>query len=197
MTTTATTIAPVKPARTTLFDIDANRAALIDLLEEVEETQTDDDAKVIAAWFDEIDGAFEDKVASYIVVIRLQETLQKGLDEEAKRLADRARVHANRVKRLKDTLMYVFDNGGITKVETNRGTVAVQRNGGLPPVILAPDLTSPEMIPAQFQRVKVDANIEAIREALNRGETIEVKRDDGTTFPLATIGAVGRHVRIR
>lgn len=195
-TATAETKAPIK-TRATIFDIDADRAALLDLLEEVEETQTADDAKVIAAWFDEIDGAFEDKVASYIVVIRLQETLAKGLDEEAKRLAARAKVHKNRVERLKGVLMYVLDNNGIVRVETKRGTVTVQKNGGVPPVLLAPDIERPEDLPEPFKRVTVAPDMEAIRAALETGEPLTMTRADGSTFPIATLGETGRHVRIK
>lgn len=186
-TATAEKIAPTKPVRATLFDIDADRAALLDLLEECEESQTPDDAKVLAAWFDETSGALEDKVASYIVVIRMQETLHKGLKEEADRLRARATVHENRVKRLKATLQYVFEQSGIDRVETKRGTAALQTNGGVPPLTLLVD--DPAKLPPRFQRVTVSADNDAIREAL--------KANDEAAHAIAALATPGRHIRIK
>lgn len=185
--TTAAAQPEVKAKRASIFDIDADRAALIDLLEECEESQTPDDSKVLAAWFDEVDGAFEDKVASYIVVARLQETLQKGLDEEAKRLSARAKVHKNRVERLKATLMYVFDGAGITRCETKRGTVSIAGNGGVAPLTLLVD--DPKALPTRFQRVTVEADNEAIRAALAAG--------DPEAQACAVLATPGKHVRIK
>lgn len=185
--TTTEAIAPTKPQRATIFDIDADRAALIDLLEAHEESQTPEDSAALAAWFDEIEGAFEDKVASYIVVIRSQEAISKGLDEEAHRLRERARVHSNRVKRLKDTIMYVFEQSEITKVETKRGTVALQANGGAAPVALLE--SDPHKLPRKFQRITVEADIEAIREGLTN--------NDPDAHAIAVLATRGKHVRVR
>ena len=185
--TTTTAIAPAKPQRATIFDIDGDRAALVDLLEEHEENQTPEDSKVLAEWFESIDGAFEDKVASYIVVIRSQEAIAKGLDEEAHRLRERAKVHSNRVRRLKDTIMYVFEQSEITKVETKRGTVALQNNGGPAPVALLE--SDPHKLPRKFQRVTVEPDIEAIREALTN--------NDPEAHAIAVLATRGRHVRVR
>lgn len=188
-----TTAKKTEPKGATLFQINDDMRALEDLLESIEEGATDDDLAVVAGWLEEGEAAFTAKLENWIVYMRTQEALAAGLDEEAKRLRARSKVHANRIDRLKAALQYVFDQRSMTKVETARGTVSLVGNGGVTPVEV---LARPELFPARFQKQTVTLDLDAVRKALEAGETIEVEID-GKTLPGAVLGARGKGVRIR
>jgi hypothetical protein len=174
--------APVR--NVSIFDIAAEFHALDDLLEQQEGNATIEDADVVAKWLDALEGAFSSKVENYITYLRNQEVLASGLADESKRLRERAAIHANRVKRLKDALMFVMKLRELDHVETKRGTVAIQGNGGKEACeIFAAD----DVIPARFfKKVRDDA---AVRAALEAGDE-EAKR-------IARFLPKGQHLSIK
>jgi len=81
-----------------------------------------------------------------------------------------ASTEENRAKFLKDRLKWFFETHSIRTVETARYRLSLARNGGKAPLILK-DGVLPTELPNHFQRVSIDPDTTAIREALERGNS--------------------------
>src|SRR5574337_920367 len=170
--------------RVSIFEIAEEFRALEDLLENDGQGVTEHEHETIAKWLDELDMKLEDKVEGYIAIVRNNELLQAGLKEEAKRLNDRAKIHGNKVDRLKSALMYVMEQLGLPRIETKRGTVSVAGNGGVLPMTV---MATIEQMPERFTKRVIDEA--AIRLALEAGDEEAAK--------VAELGARGQHLRIK
>lgn len=126
----------------------------------------------------------EAKVDAYCCLIAEINARAEARKAEAARLAENARVSENTVKRLKLRLLESFNAMGIGKLETERFTVSIARNGGLVPLEM--DDVDPTTLPEQFQKVTVSVDNAAVREALKT-----------TDLPFAKLGERGQHVRIK
>jgi hypothetical protein len=91
---------------------------------------------------------------------------------EAKRLLDLASIEESRAKLLKDRLKWFFETHSIRTLETARYRLSLARNGGKAPLILK-DGVSPTELPEHFQKLSIDPDTTAIREALERGEQLD------------------------
>ena len=109
-----------------------------------------------------------------------------ALRAEEKRLADRRRAVENREKSLKSYAKACLEGAGLQKLHAGIFNLAIQRNGGVAPLNLCVDL-DPKMLPERFQKVTVEANNAAIREALEAGEALD----------FAELGERGTSLRIR
>jgi len=94
-----------------------------------------------------------------------------------------ASTEENRAKFLKDRLKWFFETHSIRTVETARYRLSLARNGGKAPLILK-DGVLPTELPNHFQRVSIDPDTTAIREALERGEQLDFAQlgDRGTSI---------------
>lgn len=127
----------------------------------------------------------ERKVDAYCCLIAEISARAAARKAEAQRLAENASRSEATVKRLKTRLLDAFNAMGIGKLETERFTVSVAKNGGLVPLELDPTL-DPSTLPEEFQRVTISPDTDAIRAALAT-----------TTLPFAKLGERGQHVRIK
>lgn len=105
---------------------------------------------------------------------------------EEKRFADKRRAAENRIKHVKLYAKVCLEGAGLDKLKTSLFTVAIQKNGGAAPLNLCVDL-DPRTLPERFQKITVEANSTAIREALESGETLD----------FAELGARGTSLRIK
>lgn len=138
--------------------------------------------------------AGKDKIeAACCVVVGLQ-AQQEACEKEAKRLTEKAAQHEHNVKRLKDLMIYAVDALG-GKVKTSLFTVWTQTSASQIKVEMkeGTDLAKLEITHPQFVRVKREANIEAIKKAV---ELIESQRQEvGELKPDAIPGFIVSHTQ--
>lgn len=126
----------------------------------------------------------EAKVDAYCCLIAEIGARAAARKAEAARLAENARAAEGHVKRLKTRLLESFNAMGIGKLETERFTVSVARNGGLVPLEI--NDVDPATLPAEYQRVTISVDNEKVRAALANAP-----------LPFAKLGERGQHVRIK
>ena len=155
----------------TLFDISQDLQELYDRIEALGGDVTDPDVeRAVDGWFEALGQERDEKLDHYAAFIRELEARAAARREESRRLAERARQDEDRARYLKQRLVTFFDEHGLKTVETRRYRLTMARSGGKAPVVLRVD---PDDLPADFQRIQVRANLDAIREALERGEALD------------------------
>ncbi len=127
------------------------------------------------------------KLDGYCGLIRTLEGEEAVAKAEAEQFAMKARARANRVKWLKERMRQYLEMTGRSKAGTATGrTIAIQANGGKQPLFINPT-TDPKTLPVEYQRVRVEVDTDAVREAL----------DGGADLPFAKLESRGSHLRIR
>jgi chromosome segregation ATPase len=171
---------------TTLLRISEDMAALDQLIEERGGDVTGIEEE-IAAWFSELGTARDQKIDNYCAFLRELELRISLRKAEAERLQARAKTDANTVEFLKARLKSFLEETNAGKIETERYTVSIAKNGGKLPLILHdPNVRAAELPPA-YQRVSVDIDKEAIRADLEAGKVL----------PFAALGERGTRLSIR
>jgi hypothetical protein len=128
--------------------------------------------------------ALGEKLEKYVHVIRNYEALAEARKAEAARLTAGAKVAENKAARLKEAILNVCTALELSKVQAGLFTVSIAQNGGKAPLNVTAD---PSELPEQYRKVEYKPNNDAIREALEAGESL----------PFASIGERGRGVRIK
>lgn len=106
-----------------LFDISTEFKALYELSENIEHDENGeiiDNSSELAELFGNIETELHDKLTNTQYIIKELEVSEKALKDEAKRLNEKAKVLANRQKRLKDLIKTVLLASGETKVKTDK-----------------------------------------------------------------------------
>ena len=153
--------------RRTLFDISNDLLAFYDRIEALGGDITAPEVEqAIDAWFERLSHERDEKLDNYAALIRELDARAKARRDEAKRLQERARRDEEHATYLKQRLLLFFQDHHLKTVETRRYRLTIQRSGGKTPVILH---TEPEQLPEEYQRWKVAADLDAIREALEHG----------------------------
>lgn len=111
----------------------------------------------------------ERKLDSYVALIRHCQLRASARRDEADRLASRAEVDENIVKRLKARLQFFMELTGEKSIETDRYKITLAKNGGLQPVVVA---CKPAELPPEFQQADIKPRTEDIRNALLAGNEI-------------------------
>ena len=162
---------PTTPPRRTLFEISNDLLAFYDRLEERGGDITAPDVEqAIDAWFEQLSHERNEKLDNYAALIREVEARAKARRDEAKRLQERARRDEEQAAYLKQRLILFFQDHHLKTVETRRYRLTLQRSGGKIPVVLK---TDPEQLPEEFQRWKVSADLDALRDALEHGADLD------------------------
>jgi len=182
----ATRPAAETPKRRSLIDITEDMQALDDLLDEcggditgIEET--------VDRWFAELKGELNSKLDGYAAFIRELDLRIAARTEEKERLEMRIRVDSNLQQFLKLRLRDCLASRNQRKVETRRYRISLVKNGGKAPLVWSNGRPpAPESVSAEFQRVRVEIDTDAVRQSLESGKELEFAR----------IGERGEHVRI-
>lgn len=173
--------------RQTLFDIGNDLLAIDNLLDETGGELTNPDAEAaITAWFAELAQAESTKLTGYVGYIRQLDMEAEAARQFANHFAAKAQSRENRVKWLKGKMKDYLEYTGRKKAVTSDGqTVAVQKNGGKQPI--EHDPIDVNQLPDRFVKVVKQSDNDAIRNALESGETLDFAR----------LMPVGTHLRIR
>ena len=174
----------------TLLDIGDDLRALDALIEESGgELSTPEVEAAFVALFEQLvleEGTKLDGCVNYLRRLESEVSLARA---EAEQYQTHARIRENRIARFKAFLMEYLNRSGRTKVTTATGrTVAVQANGGKPPVRLV-EAIDPASVPDHLVQVKRVLDMEAIRRGLEEADP-EAKK-------IAMLDARGFHLRVR
>ena len=115
----------------TLYELSTGFNNIMDLVED--ETM---DLDALEEGLQTIECSLEEKCLNGIGLIKSLENQRDGLKAEGKRLTDRARVLDGRIQSIKDWYKVNLDSMGKSKVTTDRGTMAIQKN---PPALKIDD----------------------------------------------------------
>ena len=102
----------------------------------------------------------ESKCEGYVSVIRQLKSKSQLIKDEAKRLLDAARTYDKSVERLEDNLLSSVVQLG--NIKTNFVSISTRRNRSV-------EIANDVEIPLIYQRVKIEANKTAIKEAIESG----------------------------
>lgn len=133
-----------------------------------------------------------DKVDAYASIIKSLEAKAEASAKLADEIAQKARSAARRAQWLKDRMASYLGERGLERVEGTVWRFQFERNGGKPPIEL---LVKPEELPAEYQKIAIDADREKLRKMLDTLPDGARLAHDGT--PIARLGARGKSLRIR
>lgn len=139
-----------------------------------------DDA-VIKDTLEGLQGAYNDKVESWLRVIKNLSGELTAVKNEADRMAKRAKTIKNNIDRMKSALLTSMEMTGHEKAG-NTLKASIASNGGALPLIV-----DDVELPDEYRSVEVKPNNEAIRDAL----------DHGKELPFARYGERGVHLNIK
>lgn len=148
----------------TLYELTEELRLILEMAED-----DDDDEALWGSW-EAVSGEFDDKVENYCKVIKQMEADVTAIKEEEKRLSERRKRIENRIEHMKQNIQTALNATGKRRAGGNLFTASIRANGGRLPLIIDVD---DEHVPWEFQKVKVSANTEAIRDALDHGRELD------------------------
>ncbi len=116
-----------------------------------------------------LDAALDEKAEAYASVIRSLELRARARKDEASRIRDLAEADEAVADRLKKRLKEAMEATGKTKIDTPRFKLSVAGNGGKQPLVMEAEVDD---LPAEFRKVLVEADRDAIRAALEAGQAV-------------------------
>lgn len=134
--------------------------------------EDDFDPEVLADTLEAVQGEYEFKLEAYCKVIKNLEADVSAIKAEVDRLNTKRKTLENNVDRLKKAMFDSMKATNTPKVKGTLFTVAIQKNGGKIPVIMAEGTTT-DHLPDQLVVVTEKPNLDAIREVLESGITVE------------------------
>lgn len=161
----------------TLYEITGDYLRLLEMLEEEKSI----DPQAFKDTLEGIEGEFEIKADNYARIIKELRAESEKYAAEVRRMQKRMETLANNEKRLKQHLYESMKATGKTKFKTDLFSFGIQKNGGLQPVEILPDVK----IPDKYLHKEPDNN--KIREALKNGEEL----------PFAVLKERGDHLVIQ
>jgi len=176
---------------TTLFELTSELQTIAAQLEEITDADeiTPEMGDQLAALLNDASDTHQewcDKIDNTAALVRDREMWLSGIDREIARLTELKRTERNRIDWLKKNIMLAMAIRETDKLTTRRGKITISGNGGKAPIAIDPNI-DPKTLPTQFQRVTIEPDTNAIREAIENGEPIN----------FATIQPRGQHLRIR
>ena len=159
---------------------------ITDIVDDIVDAIITGDTEVsVESLIDELDSLYErrsEKHEGYIHVIKNAEAAAKACYKEANAFYARNKALKGLATRLKDTLMADLQQHGENSTTAGTFKIARQKNSQ-PSVILNIET---EALPTEFQRITIEADKDALKDALNNGTEI-----DGVAL------VTGEHIRIR
>lgn len=180
----------------TLLDISQDLLRLNELLDECDDYAANnfEDASKFAAieqrtlirqWLDDIGAERDKKLDAYAALISQLQYQAEARRKEATRMAQLAQTDENKLKLLKERLKEFFIEQSLNCVNTTRYRISIAKNGGKVPLIV--DKIDYKKVPQSFQKISVELDTTAIREALEAGEELDFAR----------LGERGQSIRIK
>ena len=148
----------------TLYDLGDAFNGVMDLV--LDETM---DLTVLEECLQTIEADITVKCENGIGLIRSLENLRDGMKTEAQRLTERQRIIDNRIRSIKEWYQRNLDAMGKSKVETLRGTMAVQNN---PPSLKVTDAEQIPICYLTFVPARYEVDKDAVKTALKAGEEV-------------------------
>lgn len=171
-----------------LYQITQDLVALEQLIEQVGGDITEGtQGEALEKWMKEYEWQQRDKVDGYCSLITNMESDVDAIGAEVKRLNDRARVIVNRIERLKAMAKLCMETLGVRRLEGQKFSMAIQKNGGKDPLELI--VENADYYPDRFVKVRREVDKDALRIALEKA--------DAEAARLARLGERGETVRIR
>ena len=164
---------------TTLYELTND---LIAFQEMCSDPDAELDDQIVKDTMEAIQGDYDCKVEAWVKVIKNLSGELKAVKEEADRLTKRTRTIKNNIESMKRALITSMELTG-RKTAGNVLKASVAQNGGVLPIVIDENAE----IPFEFQKVTVEPNNEAIRDAL----------DHGKELPFAHFGERGVHINIK
>lgn len=161
----------------TLYEITGEYLQLLDMLTEEENLEE----QVVKDTLEGIEGELEIKAENYAKIIKELLAQADKFKKEKERLEARQQAYENRAKYLKETLFNAMQITGKTKFKTGLFSFGIQKNGGLQPMEIIPDIDIPE------EYLKKEPDNKLIREMLEKG----------VELPFACLKERGQHLVIR
>lgn len=107
----------------------------------------------------------QEKAANYCVVIRNLESESEIIANEIKRLQELKKVRENAANRLKETISKAMELYEVEKIETPLTKLSFRKSESV-------EITDLELIPHEYQKVKVEADKTAIKAAIKSGANV-------------------------
>ena len=156
----------------TIYQIADDMAALDALLAETGGEITPEAEAAFDAFEAELTNNLHGKTDAYCALIAEIDARAAARKAEAKRLADRAKTDERTADALRERLRFVWEQRKLGKVETERFTVSLAKNGGKQPLDIRCGV---EELPAWAVRreMVVSVDKDAIRSRLDAGEPLD------------------------
>lgn len=161
----------------TLYEITGDYLRLLEMLEEEESL----DPQAFKDTLEGIEGEFEIKANGYAKVLKELNAEALKFKNEIERMTSKMNTITNNSARLKRHLYDSMKATGKTTFKTDLFSFNIQKNGGLQPMEIVPDME----IPDEYCRKEPDNT--KIREALK----------NGAELPFAVLKERGEHLSIR
>lgn len=169
-----------------LYALDQDLIALDAALDECEGDLSKADP-VVQAWFDALGDEVPRKTDAVIDYCRQLRVEADGAKAEAARWQAACVTRNLKADRMEGALLAFLDRHGYRKLSTATGrTISIAGNGGKRPVVFE-EVINPEYVDGRFTVMRTEIDREAVRAALEAGETL----------PFARLGERGQHLRVR
>lgn len=152
-----------------LFEITGRMVELMDLIDDPE-SEVDEQA-LIDTW-EGVEGEFNDKVESWLKVIRNKEADIKSRKELVDELTKKNKRDENTITRMKDTITLLMKAGGMKTAGTEILSASIRKKGGNLPILYADGIKEePLLLPKEYVLgvTTYKPDTEKIREALDAG----------------------------
>lgn len=170
-----------------LFEITGDLLRLMDMLEDPE--QEVDEEAFLDTW-EGMEGEFNDKVESWLKVIRNKEADIEARKKLVEDLTKKNKRDENTITRMKDTIAWLMKVGGKKTAGTEILSASIRKKGGPLPILYADCIKEdPLQLPKEYVLgvTTYKPNTEKIRKAL----------DDGIQIPGVAYGERGEYLAIK
>ena len=130
----------------------------------------DFDESTVIDTLDAIEGAIEDKAEACAFIMRNLDADIDAIKAEEHRLEKRRKALEKHKNNMKENLYSTMKSVGRREIKTPLFSFNIQKAGGKRGLIL--DI-EPDKLPAEFQKVTIEANNEALRQYLQENESCE------------------------
>jgi hypothetical protein len=156
----------------TIYQISDDMAALDALLAETGGEITPEAEAAFNQFEAELAANLHNKTDAYCALLAEIDARAAARKAEAKRLADRAKADERTADALRERLRFVWEQRKLGKVETDRFTVSLAKNGGKQPLDIRCGVEDLPSWAVKSETI-VTADKEAIRSRLDAGESLD------------------------